>query len=110
MAGGMTWTPRRVHLTAIIITITVAVTLLATLIPFAARKFFRPPLEGYSRLRGEVFYYLAIGLIPVGLWLVPSFTRRFAQTTIMLRRRIFAKSDFYVRFIQNDLRASGRRF
>ena len=94
----MAWTSRRIHLTAIMIAVAVAVTLLTTLVPYAARYFFTPPLEGYNRVRGEVFYYLAIGLIPVALWLVPFFTRRLAQMTITLRKRFFAKSDFYIRF------------
>ena len=94
----MLQSPGRVHLLGAVATIGVAIGILATLVPYCANNYFTPPLKGYDRLRGEVFYYLVIGLIPIALWLVPSFVRRLAYLTIGVHERFFGRSGFYIRF------------
>ena len=74
----MPWKPSQVHIPGLLLTVLAAVILLLTLIPYAARTLFTPPLRGYNGLRFELFYYLAIALIPVALWLVPAFVRQLA--------------------------------
>lgn len=94
----MAWKPSRVHLLGVAATVAVAIVLLLTVIPWAARDLFSPSLRGFGGLRAEPFYYLAVALIPVVLWLVPAFVRWLARTTYGAHKALFGRSGFYVRF------------
>lgn len=94
----MSWTPGRVHLVGVLVTIAVAVVLLVTVVPFVARELFTPALRGYGSLRAEPFYYLTVALIPVVLWLIPAFGGWLARTTYGAHKAFLGRGGFYVRF------------
>jgi hypothetical protein len=93
----MSWKPWTVHLLGLLTISLVTVVLLLTLVPYAARSFFTPPLRGYAGVRFELLYYFTIALIPIGLWLVPSFLRFLARITFSAHKSFLGRSGFYVR-------------
>lgn len=90
--------PSRMHLLGVVATAIVAAGLLSTLVPYCAENLFNPPLKGYNRITGELFYYLVIALIPVLLWLIPSLVRRLAHLMVEVHERFFGRAGFYIRF------------
>jgi hypothetical protein len=94
----MSRSPLWIHLLGITATVAVAVTLLVTLVPYGASSLFSPPLKGYSSLRSELFYYLAVALVPVAIWLVPPLVRHLGMGMVGIHRLILGRSGFYVRF------------
>jgi hypothetical protein len=95
----MPWKPWQVHLFSLLTISLLAVVLLLTLIPYAARTFFSPPLRGYGGVRFELVYYLTVALIPIALWLVPAFVRYLAHTAYSVHKAIFGRSGFYIRYL-----------
>src|SRR6266446_6785482 len=101
----MPWKPWQVHLFSLLIISLLAVAVLLTLIPYAARTFFSPRLRGYGGVRFELVYYLTVALIPIALWLVPAFVRHLAHIAYSVHKTMFGRSGFYIRYLaQTPLR------
>lgn len=93
----MSWKPWKVHVFGLLTISLVAVVLLLTLVPYAARSFFTPALRGYGGVRFELLYYFTIAFIPIVLWLIPSFLRLLARTAYAAHKLFLGRSGFYVR-------------
>lgn len=93
----MSTRPWKTHLLGLATTSILSTVLLLTLIPYAARTFFDPPLRGYGGVRFELLYYLTLALIPALLWLVPAFIRHLAHTAYNAHKTLLGRDGFYIR-------------
>src|SRR2546428_13677568 len=78
----------RTHILGFVVVLAVALILHYGVLPFFGRR---------VGIRETPAYFLAIALVPVALWLVPSFSRALARGAYEAHRKLFGKERGYVR-------------
>src|ERR1700757_345461 len=91
--GSCPWRPAvdraaRTHFLGFVVVLGVALLLHYGLLPFLGRR---------VGIRETPAYFLAVALVPVGLWLIPAFSRALARGAYEAHRKIFGKGGVYVR-------------
>ena len=78
----------RTHILGFVVVLGVALGIHYGILPFLVRR---------VGVREVPAYFLAVALVPVGLWLVPSFSRALARGAFEAHRRLLGKGGIYVR-------------
>jgi len=78
----------RTHILGFVVVLGVALGIHYGILPFLVRR---------VGVREVPAYFLAVALVPVGLWLVPSFSRALARGAFEAHRRLLGKGGVYVR-------------
>ena len=91
--GSRLWWPAvdraaRRHILGFVVVLGVALGIHYGILPFLVRR---------VGVREVPAYFLAVALVPVGLWLVPSFSRALARGAFEAHRRLLGKGGIYVR-------------